>query len=108
MKRCGLYLKVYDQVISEFVPKQNTEEDEETAPLVEQKATQVEKKRLRWWKRYKISGVQGDYVKYKLVMDQARTEVRKAKIRHERTIASNIKTDPKMFYKYARSKMDVK
>ena len=49
-----------------------------------------------------------DYVQYKVVMDRARTEVRKAKRRHESNIASNIKTDPKMFYKYARSKMEVK
>ena len=55
-----------------------------------------------------ISGAQTDYVKYKLVMDHARTEVRKAKRRHESKISSNIKTDPKMFYSYARSKMDVK
>ncbi len=76
--------------------------------MVEQKATQVEKKRLRWWKRYKISGVQADYVQYTLVMDHARTEVRKAKRRHQSKIAGNIKTDPKIFYKYARSKMYVK
>ena len=51
-----------------------------------------------------------DYVQYKVVMDRARTEVRKAKRRHESKIASNINTDPKMFYKieYARSKMEVK
>ena len=41
-------------------------------------------------------------------MDHARTEVRKAKRRHETKIASNIKTDPKMFHRYARSKMDIK
>ena len=28
-------------------------------------------------------------------------------LRHESKIASNINTDPKMFYRYARSKMDV-
>ena len=75
---------------------------------MKQKATQVEKKRLKWWKRYKIPGVQADYVQYKVVMDRARTEVRKAKRRHESKIAGNIKTDPKIFYKYARSKMEVK
>ena len=52
--------------------------------------------------------LQADYVKYTLVMDHARTEVRKEKRRHESNIAINIKTDPKMFHKYARSKMDVK
>ena len=41
-------------------------------------------------------------------MDHARTEVRKAKRRHQSKIAGNIKTDPKIFYKYARSKMYVK
>ena len=46
---------------------------------MEQKATQVEKKILKLWKRYKITGVQADYVQYKVVMDRARTEVRKAK-----------------------------
>ena len=55
-----------------------------------------------------MSGVQADYVQYNVVMDRARTEVRKAKRRHESKIASNIQTDPKMFYKYARSKMEVK
>ena len=29
-------------------------------------------------------------------------------LRHESKISSNMKTDPKMFYSYARSKMDVK
>ena len=109
VKRCGLYLKVYDEVISKFVPKQTRRKTKrQPPPPVEQKAIQVEKKRLKWWKRYKISGVLADYVKYKLVMDHARTEVRKAKRRHESKIASNIKTDPKIFYKYGRSKMDVK
>ena len=41
-------------------------------------------------------------------MDHASTEVRKAKRRHESKLASNIKTDPKMFYRYARSEMNVK
>ena len=68
----------------------------------------MRKKRLKWWKSYKISGVQADYIQYKVVMDRARAEVRKAKRRHESKIASNIKTYSKMFYKYARSKMEVK
>ena len=103
---------IYDEVINEFVPKQTRRKTKRQPPWWSRKLQKLrkrkEKKRLIWWKRYKISGVHADYVKYKLAMDHARSEVRKATRRHESKIASNIKKDPKMFYRYARSKMDVK
>ena len=95
---------IYNEVISEFVPKQTRRKTKRQS----RKLHKLREKRLKWRRRYKISGVQTYYVKYKFVMDHARTEVRKTKGRHESKIASNIKTDPKMFYKYARSKMNVK
>ena len=103
-----VFKDIYDEVISEFVPKQTRRKTKRQPPWWSRKLQKLRKKRLIWWKRYKISGVHADYVKYKLAMDHARTEVRKAKRRHESKIASNIKTDPKMFYRYARSKMNVK
>ena len=103
----NVFKGIYDEVISEFVPKQTRRKTKRQPPWWSRKLHKL-KKKLKWWKRYKISGVQADYVQYKVVMDRARTEVRKAKRRHETKIASNIKTDPKMFYKYARSKMEVK
>ena len=104
-----MYLKVFmmKSLVNLYLNKHRGRR-RDSPPWWSRKLHKLRKKRLKWWKRYKILGVQADYVQYKVVMDRARTEVRKAKRRHESKMASNIKTDSKMFYKYARSKMEVK
>ena len=66
------------------------------------------KNRLRMWERQKETKIYQDYLAYKRALNKSTKEVRKAKKKFERKLAKNIKSDPKAFYKYARSKMKVK
>ena len=51
---------------------------------------------------------QEDLNQYKKAQRDTSKEVRRAKRLYENKIANNIKTDQKLYYRYARSKMDVK
>lgn len=60
------------------------------------------KKCFRQWRR---SNDGKDYILYAKARNQAKWECRRAEKKFERKIASEAKTNPKAFYKYARSKM---
>ena len=51
---------------------------------------------------------QEDFNQYKKAQRDTSKEVRRAKRLYENNIANNIKTDPKLYHRYARNKMDVK
>ena len=58
-------------------------------------------KRCTWTKQYQ------DYLKYIQVRNAATKDERRAKRDHEKKLASDIKTNPTSFWKYARSKTNV-
>ena len=60
------------------------------------------KKTFRIWKR---SGDEKDYLTYAKARNQAKWACRQAERDFEKRIASEAKTNPKAFYKYAQSKM---
>ena len=62
------------------------------------------KRKLRWWKKYCESKQYQDYLNYKRALNRATSLVKKAKRKLERKLAKNVKSDPKGFLKYARSK----
>ena len=64
--------------------------------------------RLRWWNRYKQTKIHQDYRQFKRAERKASRLVRQAKRKLEEKIADNMKQDPKLFYKYARSQLKVK
>ena len=62
------------------------------------------RKKTRSWDRYKLDKTEGNYTSYKNALNKNTDAIRQAKRRLEKTIAKNIKSDPKMFFKYAGSK----
>ena len=60
------------------------------------------------WIRYRASQSYNDLVEYKIAQNKAVKEYRKAKKQFERKLAKDIKSNPKSFYAYVRSKTKVK
>ena len=60
------------------------------------------------WKRYRETREYHLYEAYKRQRNKAQNEVKKAKRYFEKKLAENIKTDPKSFYAYTRSKTRTK
>ncbi len=73
-----------------------------------QPAKQCIKEKRRLWHLYRNSGLDKDYDAYKTASNKVTCEVKKSKIQFETKLANNIKTDPKSFYAYVRSKQKVK
>ena len=66
------------------------------------------KYKSRMWLRYRQSKSYNDMVEYKIAQRKAVKEYKKAKKQFERKLAKDIKTNPKSFYAYVRSKSKVK
>jgi hypothetical protein len=64
--------------------------------------------KVKKWKEYRSSGEYNDLVEYKIARNKADKEYRKAKRIFEERIADNVKTNPKGFYAYVRSKTTLK
>ena len=60
------------------------------------------------WKKYKSSRSLDNYNKYVRARNQARWATRKAVKDHEKLIAQNVKKNPKLFWKYVKSKAKTK
>ncbi len=66
------------------------------------------KKKLGWWKKYCGSKQYQAYLKYKSALNRATNVVKKARRKLECKLAKNVKSNPKGFFKYARSKTRTK
>ena len=62
------------------------------------------RKKTRSWDRYKLDKTEGNYTSYKNALNKSTKAIREAKRRLEKKISKNIKSDPKLFFKYAGSK----
>ena len=58
--------------------------------------------------KYKQTKIHQDYILFKRAERKASRLVRQAKRKLEEKIADNMKQDPKFFYKFARSQLEVK
>ena len=63
---------------------------------------------MKMWSKYKESKTYNDWIEYKRVSNKAVKEYRKAKRKFEKKLVNNIKTNPKSFYSYVRSKSRTK
>ena len=99
---------VHDELIKLFVPTKTRKRKSSLPVWWNRKIQSLLKKRLKWWKRYKVSYGREDFNQYKTAQRDTCKEVRRAKRLYENKIANNIQTDPTLYYCYARSKMDVK
>src|SRR5664279_3605844 len=60
------------------------------------------------WVRYRQSKTYNDLVEYKRAQNKATKEYKKAKRKFERSMAKDVKSNPRSFYAYVRSKTKVK
>ena len=60
------------------------------------------------WKRYKESGSSNDWVEYKIVLNKTTSCYKDAKRKFEVNLANKVKTSPKPFYSYVRSRSKTK
>ena len=65
-------------------------------------------KKYHMWKRYRETREYHLYEAYKHQRNKAQNEVKKTKQYFEKKLAENIKTDPKSFFAYTRSKTRTK
>jgi len=70
-------------------------------------ANSARKYKSRMWNKYRQSKSYNDSVEYKIAQNKAVKEYRKAKQKCERKLARDIKSNPKSFYVYVRSKTKV-
>ena len=66
--------------------------------------TAILKKHSKWTK-FQHCKSENNYDQYKIAKNRAIAELRKAKCHHEKDLATNIKTNSKLFWGYVRSKL---
>ena len=66
------------------------------------------RRRNKKWTLYRTTGKDSDYKRYKECRNLVVKELRKARKAFERKLASDVKSNPKSFYRYVRSKSKTK
>ncbi len=98
-----------DRNIPKTKPKNDNLAGKKSKPLwMNKDAMQKVKKKYHAWKRYTNTKQYCDYQLYCKARNTATSEVRKAKRLFEQKLASEIKDNPKSFWKYVRAKTKVK
>ena len=77
-------------------------------PYVNNSCIEAIKRKNTKWKKYQYCKTEENYVLYKNARNKVKTEMRKSKYTYESDLASKIKTDPKLFWSYVRSKLKTK
>jgi ribonucleases P/MRP protein subunit RPP40 len=106
-KMWNKFCEIINEVLCQFVPfcvkrKYNTPR------WMTRRARKFRKYKSNMWKKYQESKAYNDWVEYKIALNKTTCEYKKAKKNFEKKLSMNIKTDPKSFYAYTRSKSTVK
>ena len=98
---------VVNSAVQRFVPI-STKKRNKKPRWMSKRAELARRKKYHMWKRYRETREYHLYEAYKRQRNKAQNEVKKAKRYFEKKLAENIKTDPKSFYAYTRSKTRTK
>ena len=101
------FCSIINQAIDLFVPL-GYNKTRKNPSWMNKSANSARKYKTRMWDRYRQSKSYNDLVEYKIAQNKAVKEYRKAKRQFERKLAKDIKSNPKSFYAYVRSKTKVK
>ena len=97
------FVKIMKDLVVKFVPRKIRKTVKK--PMWWNKHIQnLGRKKTRSWDRYKLDKTEGNYTSYKNALNKSTKAIREAKRRLEKKISKNIKSDPKLFFKYAGSK----
>jgi endonuclease/exonuclease/phosphatase family metal-dependent hydrolase len=93
------------QSIEDFIPKVKVKQGKRTKSIwMTNKVLKSVKKKYSLYKRYLTTKAGEDYQKYLAARNKSKSESRKIKKKHERKIAKECKTNPKVFWKYVQEK----
>jgi hypothetical protein len=98
---------ILDSVVARYVPVV-TGNKKKYPQWMTREAKRARRYKANKWKEYRISGEYNDLVEYQLARKRADKEYKKAKRIFEEKIADNVKSNPKSFYAYVRSKTTLK
>lgn len=88
-----------------FKPKRNTKSKK---LWITREVINIVRKKKRLWRKFKVTRELSTYIKYKDAELHVKRLLKDSVKKFEKKIASNIKVDPKSFYKYVKSKRQVK
>src|SRR6267154_208483 len=103
----NIFCDILNEVILKFVPKK-LNKSRKVPVWMTKDAKKQRKNKVRMWKRYKEDKSYNNLVEYKLALNRAASSHKTAKANFESKLAMNIKTNPKAFYNYFRSKSKTK
>ena len=103
----NIFKRYLETAVNKFVPTK-TRKKKRQPQWWNKEIDRTRKQKIRWWNQYKNTKSDADYRLYKSALNRNNKEVRKAKMMLEKKLANNIKSDPKAYYKYVRSKTEAK
>ena len=96
-------------LIEKYIPESRVSSRQcKKNPIVNNDCIEAIKRKHTKWKKYQYCKTEQNYELYKNARNNVKTEMRKSKYSYEKDLASKIKTDPKLFWSYVRSKMKTK
>ena len=98
--------KIVNSLIDQHVPMKKPKKKK--AVWLTRKALKAVRRKHKAWRKYQKRKTIESKQHYKKCQTEAKQETRIAKRDFEKKLAENIKTDPKSFYAYVRSKQKVK
>ena len=102
------FLDQYNSACTTYIPRRNAKQNLRRAPGVTSAEVKIIRRKNRAWTRYMETRSQEKYKEYTRLRNKVKSIVRGATARHEKNILSQVKENPKAFWKYANSKTKVK
>ena len=93
---------------SKFVPRLCNKKSNNKPPWLKKSIHKQIKKKQAAFKQYLRTKSENDYHSYQIQRNKAKQVIRKAKMEHESSIISDLKSNPKWLHKYIRQKQKVK
>ena len=103
-RRGSAFVKMMKDLVVKFVPRwaRKIRKTVKKPAMWCKNIQNLGRKKTRSWD--KLDKTEGNYTSYKNALNKSTKAIREAKRRLEKKISKNIKSDPKMFFKYAGSK----
>ena len=102
------FYTVLNQIIEDCVPKVKPLHRKHKPAWMDSCCIKLTRKKKKAWKRYSHSRSWDGYYKYCAIRNKATRSIRFAKRRYEKSIAENIKVNPKSFWSFIKEKTSVK
>ena len=106
--KCWLkFLEIAKEAIELYVSIRG-QKKRKVPPWMTKKVLRIRKYKSVLWKKYHNSESYNDICEYKIILNKATSEYKIVKYSLKKKLANNVKTYPKSFYAYVRSKSKTK